>query len=44
MHGNGELGSIQSAALLGVRQEPDTTQDLIWKPGALKDLLRDFAY
>ena len=44
MHGNGKLGGIQGTSLLGVRQEPDTTQNLIWEPGAFENLFCDFAY
>lgn len=44
MHGNGEFGGIQGTALLGVGQEPNTTQNLIREPGAFEYLFCDFAY
>lgn len=44
MHGNGELGGIQGAALLSVGQKPNTTQNLIGKAGAFEYLFCDFAY
>jgi hypothetical protein len=44
MHSNRKLSGIQSAALLGVGQKPNTTQNLIRKSGAFEYLLRNFAY
>jgi hypothetical protein len=43
VHGNCEFGGIQSTALLGIGQKPNTAQDLIRKSRALEDLLGNFA-
>lgn len=41
MHSNNEFGRVKSPPLLGIRQIPYPAQNLVWQPGAFKNLFGD---